>query len=136
MNRPHRRAVTAKTSSNVHQTRAVTSTDALGSGCSDRRQLLVEHRARDVSVLDGEGATETTTLFRVGKSDELEPRDRAKEPLRRVTDPEEPQRMAGRMVGNRALIRRTDILYPENSRKKLREFPGSSGQTTVVPSEQ
>ena len=57
----------------VHQARAVAGADAVRARRDDRRQLLVEHRRRDVGVLDGERAAEAAALLGLREVDELEP---------------------------------------------------------------
>ena len=71
-----------------------------------------------------------------GRSTQLDPGHGAEQPQRRVTDPQQPQRVAGRVVRHRALVRRADVLDAQDAREELRQLPGSRRHAAVVPAEQ
>ena len=102
----------------------------------DSRQLLVEHRGRDVGVLDRERAAEAAALLGVRQLDELEARHRAQQPGRSVADTEQAQRMARRVVRHGARVGRADLLDPEHAREELRQLPGPRRHAAVVAAEQ
>ena len=89
---------------------------------SDASNLVREDRRRRVGVLDGERPAEAAALGRVGQVDELEPPHGAQEPVRRVADPQHPQRMAGRVVGDPVRKRGADVLEPEPADEQLAQL--------------
>ena len=120
----------------MHQARAVTGADTVGSRGDDRRQLLVEHRRRHIGVLHRERASEAATFLGIGKIEELDPGDGAKQPRRGISDAQKPQRVTRRVVRDRALVCRTDILDTQDTGEELRELPRSCRHAAVVPLEQ
>ena len=98
----------------------------------DRRQFLLQHRSRHIGVLHGERAAEAAALLRVRKIDQFDPGHGPKEPERRVSDPQQPQRVARRVVCDRALVRRADVFDAQDAREELRELPRLAWHAAVV----
>ena len=88
----------------------------------DRGALVGQHRARRVRVLDGEGAAEAAAFVASGTR-----RARGRGPLRRSRSGAsptrvDPQRMAGRVVGDPVRERGADVLDPEPLDEQLRQL--------------
>jgi hypothetical protein len=78
-------------------------------------QLVGEHRHRGVRVLDRERPAEPAALLSLVDLDEVDPLDRTQQPQRAVADLEQPQRMAGRVVGDAVRERGADVLDSSTS---------------------
>ena len=90
--------------------------------------LVGEHRGRGVGVLDGEGAAEAAALVGAGQLDQLQPADGAQQLQRPVADPQQPQRVAGRVVGDPVRVVGADVGHPEDVDQELRQLVGAAGQ--------
>ena len=91
MHRPHRQPAAAEAAADLHKARAIAGADTVGSRRHDRRQLLVEHRGRNVSVLHRERASEAATFLGVGKIEKLDSAHGPKQLQRGIPDSQKPQ---------------------------------------------
>ena len=71
--------------------------------------LVGEHRGRGVGVLDRERAAEAAALVGAGQLDQVEAAHRAQQPQRPVAHPQQPQRVAGRVVGDPVRVVGADV---------------------------
>jgi hypothetical protein len=108
----------------VHQAGRVTGGADLGAGRQHLPHLVGEHCGGGVGVLERERATEAATLVGVGQRDQLEP---AHPPQRRLADPQHPQRVAGRVVGDPVREVRADVLDAEHVDQQLRQLVRPGG---------
>jgi hypothetical protein len=106
----------------VHQARVVGRGADLGAGVEHVAQLVGEHRHRRVGVLDRERPAEPAALLGLLDLDEVDALDRAQQPQRAVADLKQPQRMAGRVVGDAVRERGADILDLEHVDEELRQL--------------
>ena len=81
--------------------------------------LVGQHRGRGVGVLDREGAAEPAARVGRRQLDQVEPAHRAQQPQRLVADAQQPQRVAGRVVGHPMRVRRADVLDAEHVDEQL-----------------
>ena len=91
---------------------------------STRAHLVGQHRGRGVGVLHRERAAEAAALLGAGQLDQVEPADLAQQPQRLVADPQHPQRVAGRVVGDPVRVRGADVGHPEHVDQQLRQLVG------------
>ena len=101
----------------------------LGVRCdSTLAHLVGEHRGRGVGVLHRERAAEAAALVGAGQLDQVEPADGAQQPQRPVADPQHPQRVAGRVVGDPVRVVRADVGDAEDVDQELGQLVGARGQ--------
>src|ERR687898_862397 len=93
-------AKAAESAADVHQARVVPCRADLGLGVEDAPDLGREHRGGGVRVLDREGPAEPAALLGLGELYEVDTPHVAQQLQRSISDPEHPQGVAGRGVGN------------------------------------
>ncbi len=103
----------------MHQARRVGRGQDLGACRADRGDLVVTHGQRGVDVLDREGATEPAAFVCAGNVDQGHAIDRGQEPLRPVTDAQEPDRMAGRVERHGMAKVGPDVGHAEDVHQQL-----------------
>ena len=86
----------------------------LGPGAEHVAHLVGQHRRGGVGVLDRERAAEAAAHVGVGQLDQLQPGHVAQQPQRPVADPQHPQRVAGRVVGDPVRVVGADVLDAEH----------------------
>ena len=91
------------------QARAVPGDQHLRVGLAHVASLVGSHGDGDVGVLHREGPAEAAALLRAGQVDQRQPAHRLEQPPRAVADAEQPQRVAGRVVGDAMREGRTDV---------------------------
>ena len=111
----------------MHQAGAVPRRAHLGPGVQHAAHLVGQHGGGGVRVLDRERAAEAATGVGVRQLDQVDPGHVAQQPERPVSDPQQAQRMAGRMVGDPVRVVRADVLHPEHVHQQLGEFVGAGG---------
>ena len=84
--------------------------------------LVGAHRHGGVGVLEREGAAEAAALVGARELQQGEPADLLEQPPRPVADPEHPQRVAGRVVGDRVRVVGADVGHAEHVDEELREL--------------
>ena len=137
MERPHAEPATAKAAADVHQARAVARADAVGARRARSRPSFSSSIALETSAfLTANVPPKPQHSSASGSSTSSSPGDRAQQPQRRVADPQQPQRVAGRVVGDRALERRADVRRPRARRSGTATAPRSARHAPVVAAEQ
>ena len=112
MDGTHVRASAAQPAADVQQAGRIARAHRVRPARDHAVELRVEHRRRHVGVLDGERATESAALLGVRQLDELHARNRPQQRDRQVAEPEEAERVAGRVVGERAPVGGADVERP------------------------
>ena len=89
--------------------------------------LVGQHGGGGVRVLDRERAAEAAAGVGVRQLDQVDPGHVAQQPERPVADPQQPQRVAGRMVGDPVRVVGADVLHAEHVDQQLGQFVGAGG---------
>lgn len=132
MNDTRSAALPRQQTTDVRKARIIAGNKEFGAGFTCRPSLVVAHRHRGVRVLHREGATETAAMLGVGKLDELDTAYRFQQTARAVTDPQHPQRMTGRVVGDAMREGRPDIGDAEDIDQELGELVYDRGEHVDV----
>ena len=111
----------------MHQAGTVARGADLGAGGEHAAHLVGEHGRGHVRVLDRERATEAAAHLGIGQLHQIEPGDVAQQPQRAVTGPQQPQRVAGRVVGDAVGVVGPDVLHPQHVGQELRQLEGPGG---------
>jgi len=117
----------------VHEARAVARGAYLRAGGEHGTHLVGQHRRGHGTVLHRERAAEPAAHLGVRQLHQVDARDVAQQPQRAVTDPQQAQRMAGRVVGDPVRVVRPDVLHPENINKQLRQLERARGDGLGPP---
>ena len=96
-------------------------------------RLVGEHRRRHGAVLDRERPTETAALAGVGQLGQVDARHRAQQPGRAVTDAQDPQRMAGGMVGDAVREVCSHVGDAQDVHQELGQLVGSGRDLLDLP---
>ena len=106
----------------VHQATVVAGGDDLGVSAEDSVELLIEHGAGDVGILDGEGAAEAAALLEAWKRDEIDVADGAKKRRRTIAELERAQTVAAGVIGDPMWEDRVEVGDAEAFCEKLGEL--------------
>ena len=97
--------------------------------------LSVEHRQRDVGVLDREGAAEAAALGGLRQLEQFEPAHTGEQPLGRVADPRHALRVARGMQRDAPRERRAHVLHAEAADEELGELEEPAAERLGVTRE-
>lgn len=127
MVRLHRRSGAAQSSADLHQTSAVVGHDTIRAAFAYSRELVVEHRARDVREFYGEQSAEPAAFLTIVEFDQVDAIDCGKKYPGLVANVKFAQQMARRMIRDGVLETRPDVLDLEDIDEELRELehPGT-----------
>ena len=103
----------------VHQTRRVGGGQDLGAGGEHVVDLVVAHRHRRVGVLDRERPAEPAALVGALERHQGQAVDLGQQPLRAVPDPEQPDRVAGRVEHDPVREARPDVGHAQHVDQEL-----------------
>jgi hypothetical protein len=120
----HAGAQAAQPAADVHQAGGVPGRAHLGPGRQHVAHLVGQHRRGDVWVLEREGAAEAAARLRLRQLHQVDAADRPQQPQRAVADPQHPQRVAGRVVGDPVRVVGADVGDPEHVDEQLRQLEG------------
>ena len=109
----------------MRQAGVVAGDDDLGAGLGDVCRLVSAHGDGHVGVLHGEGAAEAAALVRSGELDEVDALDGPEKLQRPVPHPQQPERVAGRVVGHAVREPRPDVRDAEDVDEELGELVDS-----------
>jgi hypothetical protein len=124
----HAGAQAAQPAADVHQAGAVAGAAQLGVGGQHVAHLVGEHGGGDVGVLHREGAAEPAARLRLWQLHQVDPAHLAEQAQRPVADPQQPQGVAGRVVGHPVREVGADVGDPEHVDQELRQFVGARRQ--------
>ena len=116
------RAVPGQLAGDVEEAAEVAGDDGRRSARGDALRLRRDDRARDVAVLDGEGAPEPAAHVRLVQFDEGQPLDAGEEPARLRPDAELAQPRAGVVVGDGAVKGGVDGRHAEHVDEEARQL--------------
>ena len=122
---PDARAQPGQAAADVHQAGGVAGRAHLGPGVQHAAHLVGQHRGRGVArssprTCRRSRSTGRRRAARPGRC----PRTLAQQPQRLVADPQQPQRVAGRVVGDPVRVVGADVVHPEHVHQQLGQLVG------------
>jgi len=123
-----RPAAPGQAAADVRQAGVVGRRHVRRAGAADRGALVGQHRGGDVGVLHREGAAETAALLRAGQLDQVQSAYRAEQSQRPVAQPQHPQPVAGRVVGDPVREDGAEVGHPEHVDQQFGEFVDPGGE--------
>lgn len=112
----------------VHEAGVVGAAQDVGPGGDGVTDLVLPHRGRNIGVLQSEGAAEAAALLGAGQFAQLQPVDGFQQPPGPVAEAEEPQPVAGRVVGHGVREVGPDVGHPEHVHEELGQLVGAGGE--------
>ena len=111
----------------MHQAGTVPSRAHLGPGGQHVAHLVGQHSRRSIGVLQREGAAEPAAHLGIRQFHQVQATDLAQQPDRPVTDPQQPQRVAGGVIGDPVRVVSPHVLNTEHVGEQLGQLVGAGG---------